>query len=138
MYYYYSILHLSSLLLILQYCSLFISFIYHYSLSFSTFYSSFSSHSRFSLVNVLLLFNPLLIILAPDPKIVLPIDYILYQFCIIIFYFYSSFSSQPRFSVVNVLLLFNPSLIIFAPDSPFSLTYFINYNILIAFFPFLY
>ena len=94
-------------------------------------YSSFSSLLRSSVVNVLLLFNPSLIILAPSVPISLSIYFIFIIVHLsfsdsIIFHFYSSFSSPLRSSVVNVLLLFNNSLIILAPDSPILLSiYFI-------------
>ena len=85
-------LHLSLLLLILQYCSLFIFYhFYHYHLysSFHSFRSfvffiiiiiihfillHFSSPSRSSVVNVVLIFNDSLIIPAPESPILLPVN----------------------------------------------------------------
>ena len=159
MYYYISILHLSSLLLLLQYCYLFISFIYHFHyhyftphisfslilyffIFYSYFFSSFSSPLRSSLVNILLYFNPSLIIFAPSSPILLSIYFIYISFSLSLFhhthfflsfffivpsYFFSSFSSPLRPSPVNVLLLFNPSPIIFAPSSPILLSIYFIY-----------
>ena len=82
--------------LLLQFCYLFISF-----LSFIIFhlYSSLSSHCRFSVVNVLLLFNTSLIMLAPESPILLSTQFLLY--IPLFFFFILPFSSLLRSSLVH-------------------------------------
>ena len=65
-------IHLSCLLLQLQFRSLFICSIILISFSFSLF-CSYSSPNRFSSVNVVLTFNDSLILIAPESPISLPV-----------------------------------------------------------------
>ena len=91
-----------------------------------------SSHStlyfwqRFSDVNVVLLFNDSLIILAPESLTSLSVHHnyhlVVFKNFTFICSLYSSFYSQLRFSDVNVILFFNDSIIILAPFAPISLS----------------
>ena len=110
-------IHLSCLLLLLQFRYLFICFLHFHSL-FHLF--SCSSRSRCSTVNVVLTFNDSLILFAPSSPIALPVHLFLSFSFPSLFLFYS-YSSLPRSSSVNVVLTFNDSLILIAPSAPILL-----------------
>ena len=116
-------IHLSSELLLLQYCYL---FIINFSNSLSPIYIFIfiilSSPFRYSSVNVVLIFNDSLIILAPSAPILLSVRYQLHFPLLPIYIFIFIILSSPlRSSVVNEVLIFNDSLIIFAPSAPILL-----------------
>jgi len=95
-------IHLSFLLLILQYRSLFI--FYHFIIIIYHFYLSLSSVFSLSFILFISFFHPFVFFII-----------------IIIHFIILHFSSPYRYSVVNVVLVFNDSLIILAPDSPILL-----------------
>ena len=121
-------IHLSLLLLHLQFCCLFISIIIsfhslyiHYLIIFISFHS-FSSPASSSVVNVVLVFNDSLIILAPDSPISLAV-HINYHFISLFVYtlsyyihFISFNFSHHSDSVQSMLYLFSmirlPSLLL--------------------------
>ncbi len=76
-------IHLSCLLLPLQFCYLFIYSFYNFSLPFH--FSSYSSQLRSSSVNALLTFNDSLILLAPSAPILLSVH-------LFLLFLFSSFS----------------------------------------------
>ena len=96
-------IHLSFLLLLLQYCS---RFIFHFIIFIFSLYLSFFYYSHYIIFVTSFLFIYLLF------------------FKIFIF---TSISSPPRYSVVNVVLIFNDSLIILAPSSPILLSVHISF-----------
>ena len=134
-------IHLSFLLLSLQYCCLFISIIISFHSSNIHYLIMFiSSLPRFSLVNVVLVFNDSLIIIAPSSPILVHVHinyHFIFILCIyiILFIFISflSISLLLRFSSVNVVLVFNNSLIILATSSPIMLTVHINDHFILLF-----
>ena len=118
-------LHLSFLLLHLQYCSLFILFNYYHSVSFCSlylfpfYYFPFLSSTFFSFL------------LSPFLFYFVFVAHLYYLFgC----FHFTSFSSRSRSSAVNVVLVFNASLIILAPSAPILLTVHIfNYYHFVSF-----
>ena len=146
MYNFSSMLHLSSLLLHLQYCYLFISFTnlfhYHYFTThfffFLFFFSSFFITTQIQF-RTFILSHLIQRDLCYDQSLIFISNIVTFLFhlyiifiviishtflvCISLLFLLSflSFSSPFRFSSVNVLLLFNPSPIIIAPSSPILL-----------------
>ncbi len=135
-YFHFHLLHLLSFHFIFHFFVLFL---------FVFFYLIITLH-RFSVVNVVLVFNNSLIAVAPDSPILLAVhfhllllfspsfslfsfhllyllsfSFIFHSFVLFLFPFY--LSSHSRFSSVNVVLVFNNSLIAFAPDSPKKLSF---------------
>ena len=99
---------------------------YQFSLSNLSIFIILSSQVRSSVVNVVLIFNDSLIILAPSAPILLSVHY---QFHLTLFFLYSTsisfslFLSSPyTYSFVNVVLIFNDSPTIFAPSDPIVLS----------------
>ena len=113
-------IHLSCLLLTLQFCSLFICFFhFHFTLFFVFIF--YSLQLRSSLVNVVLTFNDSLILLVPSSPISLPV-HLFISFHFILFFHFYSYSSPSRYSSVNVVLAFNDSLILLAPSAPIPIS----------------
>ena len=140
-------IHLSSLLLHLQYCYLFIislfsflQFIYFFIIiSYLLSIYILSSPPRCSVVNIVLIINDSLIFFAPSALILLPVHYFLIFLFYILFIvfiiisfllFIYILSSHHRLSSVNVVLIINDSLIFSAPSSPilFPVHYFIYFH----------
>ena len=134
-------IHLSLLLLHLQYRSLFIIYSFFIIIFIIICYSFciiFPSQLRSNWVNVVFFINNSLIFFAPSSSIKFPVHY-LFIFIIIYYYhfvysFCIIFPSLIRSNLVNVVFFINNLLIFIAPSSPILLSVHYLLSLLLSFY----